>query len=334
MLSICVTIKNRSRLMVDGRELLLFPRCVESVARAARDGIDCELVVADWGSDDWPYHEWLEQAAHPVPVRLVQVAGTFSRGRGRNCAAAAATGETLFFLDADCLVSANMLHAGLGHTRDGKAFFPILFSFADPEHKEGWWRDTGYGICMMPAAVFRRTSGWPEYVHWGYEDDDFYTAVSAVAGVVREQSPGSFHQWHPNDVGWKNRFGATSNFEELAIARYRAFGADLFRAIPTHSEILIAGESSFQKKALQEFRVHSFLEREGEYWGNPADDGEALAELERMRSAGAGYIVFPQSEAWWLEHYTQFSRHLRGINRCVVASDRFTVFDLTGSGTD
>ncbi len=30
-LSICVTVKNRSRVMVDGRELKLFPNCVESI---------------------------------------------------------------------------------------------------------------------------------------------------------------------------------------------------------------------------------------------------------------------------------------------------------------
>ena len=63
MLSICTTVKNRSRVHVEGRELLLFPNCVETIVRArggVADGL--ELVVTDWESDDWPLAEWLEDA--------------------------------------------------------------------------------------------------------------------------------------------------------------------------------------------------------------------------------------------------------------------------------
>lgn len=331
MLSICVTIKNRSRVTVDGRELFLFPNCVDSIVKSVRQGFECELIVADWGSEDWPYHEWLERAAYPVPVRIVQVGGTFSRGRGLNRAAAAATGDTFLFLDADCLVSSEMIDAGLQYAADGKAFFPILFSFADPEHTNGWWRDTGYGICMMPAAVFRHTPGWLEYTDWGHEDDDFCNAVASVAGIVRERANGLFHQWHPNEFEWKNRFGTTSNQDALEIKRYRLVAKDLLHAIPVHSEIVMVGESTIPKKALSEFDVHSFLERDGQYWGNPVDDATAVSELERMRSEGARYLVFAQSESWWLEHYSQFGRHLRTNFRCMFESDRFIAFDLQPS---
>src|SRR5438128_2497527 len=110
-LSICVTVKNRSRLVVDGRELRLFPNCVSSIASSVPPRA-CELVVADWGSDDWPYGEWLEQAAAPVPVQLIQMRGGFSRGRGLNCAAGAARGDALLFIDADCLISSDLIDTG------------------------------------------------------------------------------------------------------------------------------------------------------------------------------------------------------------------------------
>src|SRR5207249_11587397 len=132
-LSICVTVKNRSRVAVDGRDLLLFPRCVESVKKAVDRRFACELIVADWESDDWSYDDWLEKTASPVPVRIVPLTGTFSRGHGLNSAAAAARGETLLFLDADCLISAEMVDAGLKYAEGGKAFFPIMFSFSDPD---------------------------------------------------------------------------------------------------------------------------------------------------------------------------------------------------------
>src|SRR6185295_1926248 len=58
MLSICVALKNRSRVVSQGRELRLFPNCVQSITRSLNDTIPAELVVADWDSDDWPLADW------------------------------------------------------------------------------------------------------------------------------------------------------------------------------------------------------------------------------------------------------------------------------------
>ncbi len=66
MLSICMTVKNRSRVPVDGRELMLMPNCVQSIVDSVGSGFECEIVVSDWGSDDWPLQEWLVEAAAPV----------------------------------------------------------------------------------------------------------------------------------------------------------------------------------------------------------------------------------------------------------------------------
>src|SRR4051794_22976017 len=104
-LSICVTVKNRSRVRVADHELRLFPDCIESIARATSRQTPVELVVADWESDDWPLNEWLPQAIADTPTRLISMTGTFSRGRGLNAAARASDGALLFFLDADMLVS-------------------------------------------------------------------------------------------------------------------------------------------------------------------------------------------------------------------------------------
>ena len=78
MLSLCTTIKNRSRVRAGDRDLLLFPNAVRSLTQSIGPDVACELVVADWGSDDWPLAEWLEQAAAPIPVRLVAAAGPSS----------------------------------------------------------------------------------------------------------------------------------------------------------------------------------------------------------------------------------------------------------------
>jgi len=50
---------------------------------------------------------------------------------------------------------------------------------------------------------------------------------------------------------------------------------------------------------------------DGRYAGyHPEDSEDAIAHLERLRRQGAGYIVFPQTSLWWLEHYSALKRHL------------------------
>jgi hypothetical protein len=55
---------------------------------------------------------------------------------------------------------------------------------------------------------------------------------------------------------------------------------------------------------------------DGTYSGHhPADDDEAIAELERLRERGAEYLVLPASSMWWLDHYQGFRRHLERYER-------------------
>jgi hypothetical protein len=43
---------------------------------------------------------------------------------------------------------------------------------------------------------------------------------------------------------------------------------------------------------------------DGDYKGShPADSEEAIAELERLRTAGADFLVFPPTASWWLDYY-------------------------------
>ncbi|MDJ0903089.1 MAG: sulfotransferase [Xenococcus sp. MO_188.B8] len=71
-----------------------------------------------------------------------------------------------------------------------------------------------------------------------------------------------------------------------------------------------------------------FLERDGQYWGAPPDDETAIAELERMRQAGAKFIVFASVAFWWFESYPQFHHYLRSHFSCILANERLVVFHL------
>jgi hypothetical protein len=75
-------------------------------------------------------------------------------------------------------------------------------------------------------------------------------------------------------------------------------------------------------------RRFPFTERNGQYWGPPADDAAAIREVERLRQAGAGFVVFAWTVFWWLDHYAELHQHLRSSYRCALQNERVIIFDL------
>lgn len=79
-----------------------------------------------------------------------------------------------------------------------------------------------------------------------------------------------------------------------------------------------------------------FLEKNGWYWGPPADDETAISELERLRGNGASFVVIAFPAFWWLDYYKGFHRYLRSRYHCALHTDRTVIFDLrshVGEGT-
>ena len=74
--------------------------------------------------------------------------------------------------------------------------------------------------------------------------------------------------------------------------------------------------------------VIPFLERDGEYWGAPEDDAQATRELDRLRDAGARYLVLAWPSFWWLEEYGAFFAHLRERHACLLENELLQVYDL------
>jgi hypothetical protein len=70
---------------------------------------------------------------------------------------------------------------------------------------------------------------------------------------------------------------------------------------------------------------------DGRYAGHyPADSDDAVRQLELLRERGAGYLVFPATSMWWLDHYPELGRHLEERATCLVRDeDTCAIFDLT-----
>jgi glycosyltransferase involved in cell wall biosynthesis len=63
--------------------------------------------------------------------------------------------------------------------------------------------------------------------------------------------------------------------------------------------------------------------------GYPADSKVAIDHLEQLKARGAGYLVFPCSAFWWLEHYEAFREGLEGTGHRVWKDDRCVIYRLT-----
>ncbi len=71
-----------------------------------------------------------------------------------------------------------------------------------------------------------------------------------------------------------------------------------------------------------------FLERDGVYWGKPANDDEAIRELQRMRQTGSAFVIITWHSFWWLDYYVRFYQYLRSNFRSVRENDCVIAFDL------
>lgn len=111
---------------------------------------------------------------------------------------------------------------------------------------------------------------------------------------------------------------------------------DIAHHIPAGSEFILVDEDQIacdEDHAQRDFggrKPVPFISRNGQYWGPPADDAEALFELRRMAEGGVRYLAVAWPAFWWLDHYSHFHDHLRACHRCVVENERLVLFKLLG----
>lgn len=117
--------------------------------------------------------------------------------------------------------------------------------------------------------------------------------------------------------------------ERNRIGRMSELGNELRSLIPEDQRFMLVDDEQWSGTPVTEgLQVVPFPERDGEWWGRPADDDAAIAELERQRQAGTDYIAFGWPAYWWLDHYADFAQYLRSTYRCLADNDRMIVFDL------
>ncbi len=103
---------------------------------------------------------------------------------------------------------------------------------------------------------------------------------------------------------------------------------DIACLIPLDDTFILVDADQLRAVVAAGRRALPFLEHDGAYWGPPHDDATAIDACERLRAAGARFIVFAWPAFWWLEYYAVFRAHLAAHYACVLQNDRLLAFDM------
>ncbi|MEH2171300.1 glycosyltransferase family A protein [Nostoc sp.] len=103
---------------------------------------------------------------------------------------------------------------------------------------------------------------------------------------------------------------------------------EIASVIPSGKRLILVDENQWGCEMLPKFDALPFLEHDGQYWGAPLDDEIAIRELERMRQAGASFMVIAWPAFWWLDYYSGLRNYLSLNFRCILHNSRLVVFDL------
>jgi hypothetical protein len=88
-----------------------------------------------------------------------------------------------------------------------------------------------------------------------------------------------------------------------------AITAGIEQLIAREHKLILVGKEMLGIEVLGNRRLPPFLERDGQYWGAPADSLTAIREVERMRQAGVSFLVFSWMSFWWLLHDVGLTSH-------------------------
>jgi len=196
-ISVCIPCMNRSRMEWQGKLLYPLPVTVAVTARALSElGLKAEIIVADYGSTDWPPEEWIRAFADPIPAKVIPGVVGYTTGGGKNLAAWNAAAPILFFSEAEMLPTAYLIERGLEVTRDGRGYFPLYRRHPAPGSTEYVWGN-GHGCCIVRREHWEQNH-WYEAQGWGADEDTKFGNWFLERGlIVRERIPMFIHQWHP-----------------------------------------------------------------------------------------------------------------------------------------
>lgn len=221
-----------------------------------------------------------------------------------------------------------------------------VFLHHPPEAVRGWLRSLREAVrAIVHIDWFEPWSGpLPRHV-WIHDFPTYYRELGwewaslPVPAKTEGKQQVLFASAAPLPERWQARRGdgfaathadETSNLDATSWEHQVAFAtADLCRIIPPGETFLLVDGNEW---GLAEFpearRALPFLEKDGQYWGPPADDTAAWNALQASRESGAAWLVIGWNARWWLDHYRTWHERLRREYPCALDNDRVVIFKL------
>ena len=211
---------SRASVIIPARDAgSLIGRTVRAVVEQ-ESGVDVEVIVVDDGSEDDT-----ARLARDAGARVIEMPPGASRGNpaaARNRGAAAATGDPLIFLDADCVPAAAWLERLLAAHAAGErcvggslALPPGLTASARCDYYCGWYhahprRPRGYvpnhppGNLSVRRSDFAATGGFTERqpIAYAHEELGWQKELQRAGGRILFEPAAVVHHW--NRPGWGN----------------------------------------------------------------------------------------------------------------------------------
>lgn len=202
-LSIIIPLKNRSRILHNGKTLTPFINCIDSLYYNLKNinNINYEIIIVDYMSDDTDF-SFLSDYKDYI---LIQKNKKWSLGEARNFGSEYSNFDYLFFLDADMLIwGGEVLKRGMDSLKNNQAYFPICNNIRENGSTEEKGRATAFGNCFLTKKMVRETGGFFINKDWGGEDSHMYSQLQDLGYKINRDNPGNFyHQWHPKDLCYK-----------------------------------------------------------------------------------------------------------------------------------
>jgi hypothetical protein len=115
------------------------------------------------------------------------------------------------------------------------------------------------------------------------------------------------------------------------LERLQLAEQEIAAAIPPKSTFILVDQEGSTTLVTRDPRVPVLFEKDEQCWGPPRDDETAIQEVERLRQAGARFLVVTWPAFWWLDYYSGLHQHLRSRFPCLLDNERLVLFDLRSS---
>lgn len=118
--------------------------------------------------------------------------------------------------------------------------------------------------------------------------------------------------------------------------RLKAAREQLSGALPSGARIILVDEDgwgydSATREVVPGVFAFPYIECDGQYGGHPEDSRAAVEEVERLRRAGAQFMVFTWATVWLLTEFPELKQHLDDRYSCRMSNELLVIFDLSQS---